>query len=322
MNMAVTDVMDSVGASWPDAHVNADAMARLAAGMHEFAGVENLGAPFCMTVEAEALGAEVCLGTKETEPRVTTYAMDDLRELDRLGSMNPARGRAATVAEATRLMSTSYPVVPTIADLTGPISLATSLVEPLQFYRAMRREPAAAHALLEVATEAAIVFGDALVDAGAVAACIADPSATGELIGGRLFTQFALPYVNQIVTHFAARDIPSIVHICGNIRTLGEALPRIAAPVISIDSVVGLNVLRRLAPSHLTMGNVSTYLLEYGKPGTLAKVAASKTAAGVDILAPACGIGARTPLRNIRALADAVAGNNESEARRSYVASA
>jgi [methyl-Co(III) methanol-specific corrinoid protein]:coenzyme M methyltransferase len=305
--MAITDVMDAVGEAWPGAHADAGSMARLVAAMHDLAGIENLGAPFCMTVEAEALGATVDLGDKKTEPRVTGYVLEELGDLSALGVFDARSGRAAVTTQAVALLARDYPDVPIIASLTGPISLATSLIEPLAFYRALRRDPKAAHALLERSVDAAIAFGDALVDAGARVVCVADPSGTGELIGAKAFEEYALPYLNEITGHFSARGVPSIVHICGDVKALGGALHRVAAPAISIDSVVAMRTLRALAPAHATMGNISTYLLEYGKPESIAHVTRSRIGEGVDIIAPACGIGPRTPLANIRAIADTVA---------------
>ncbi len=307
MNMAVTEVMSSVGDSWPAAHSDPESMARLVLGMVDLAGVENLGAPFCMTIEAEGMGATVDLGSAETEPRVTEYAIAGLSAIDDLAAFDVRGDRAATAAEATRLLVAERPDLPMIACVTGPISLATSLVDPLIFYRAMRRDPSAAHALLELSADAAIAFGDALVGAGADTVCIADPSGTGEIIGAKAFREFALPYINRIVDHFAARDVHSIVHICGDVKALGGVLGEVSAPVISIDSNVSFRTLRALAPDHASMGNVSTYLLEYGKAETLRRVAVNRVLEGVDIIAPACGIGPRTPLANIRAVADVVA---------------
>lgn len=307
MNMAVTDVMDSVGESWPRAHTDAQSMARLVLGMAEAGGIENLGAPFCMTIEAEAMGAGVDLGDRQTEPRVVTYAIESLADIDRVRTFDAENSRAVAAAEATRMLVAERPDLPMIASVTGPISLATSLVEPLVFYRALRRDKAAAHALCELSAQAAMALGDELIDAGADTVCIADPSGTGELIGAKAFDEFSLPYINRIVEHFAARGVPSIVHICGRIEALGTALGRLAAPCISIDSNVSFKTIRTLAPEHLLMGNVSTYLLEYGKAETLRQVAIARVLEGVDVIAPACGIGPRTPVRNIRALADAVA---------------
>jgi [methyl-Co(III) methanol-specific corrinoid protein]:coenzyme M methyltransferase len=307
MNMAVTEVMSSVGESWPRAHTDPESMARLVLGMVDLAGVENLGAPFCMTIEAEGMGARVDLGSAETEPRVTDYAIVALADVDSLTPFDAVGGRAHATAAATRMLVAERPDLPMFACLTGPISLATSLVDPLLFFRAMRKDASAAHALLELSADAAIAFGDALVDAGADTVCIADPSGTGEIIGAKAFGEFALPYINRIVEHFAARDVLSVVHICGDVKALRGVLDRVTAPVISIDSNVSFRTLGALAPEHAHMGNVSTYLLEYGKAETLRQVAMNRVLEGVDIIAPACGIGPRTPLANIRALADVVA---------------
>jgi uroporphyrinogen-III decarboxylase len=46
-------------------------------------GIENLGLPFCMTVEAEALGAEVEMDSIYNEPRVVKYPLSRLKESKR-----------------------------------------------------------------------------------------------------------------------------------------------------------------------------------------------------------------------------------------------
>lgn len=313
MNMAVTEVMTCVGESWPRAHSDAESMARLVIGVADLAGVENLGAPFCMTVEAEGMGARVDLGTSETEPRIADYAIAGLGDVDQL-EFDASHDRAEVAVRATRMLVAERPDMPMIASLTGPVSLATSLVDPLVFYRGMLKDPSGAHALLDLAAQAAMAFGDALVSAGADTICIADPSSTGQLIGATGFEAFALPYINRIVEHFAARDVPAIVHICGDVKALDRMLEGVAAPAISIDSRVSFRTLRELAPSHATMGNISTYLLEYGTREALRTVAANRVADGVDIISPACGIGPRTPVSNIRAIAEAVTSTEYVEA--------
>ncbi|MDP2233698.1 MAG: uroporphyrinogen decarboxylase family protein, partial [Actinomycetota bacterium] len=100
---------------------------------------------------------------------------------------------------------------------------------------------------------------------------------------------------------------------CGDVKALGGVLDRVAARAISIDSNVSFRTLRGLAPTHTTMGNVSTYLLEYGDPDTLRQVASNCVREEVGIIAPACGIGPRTPVANIRAVAEVVVGTPLSE---------
>jgi [methyl-Co(III) methanol-specific corrinoid protein]:coenzyme M methyltransferase len=305
MNMAVVDAM-TLEAEWPAAHTSPEAMARLATTAQEVTGFENIGLPFCMTIEAEGLGAEVSLGTHETEPRVSAYAMEDLAETDRLTVFDPRGGRAAVTADAVRTVAGSASGLPVVVCLTGPISLATSLIEPLTFYRAIRRSPDEAHRLLEICTDALLAFGDVLVDAGADVLCIADPSATGELLGKAAFRDFAAPYIDDVTRHFAERGKPMIVHVCGDATCLGDALDQLAAPVVSVDSIVRLDLLREAAPAKALMGNLSTSLLEFGRDEKVAQAARVCARRGADIVAPACGIGARTPAANLRAAATAL----------------
>jgi MtaA/CmuA family methyltransferase len=306
MNMAVVDAMEAGGADWPQAHTGAATMARLAQAASRVTGIENFGLPFCMTVEAEGLGAEVYQGTRDTEPRVSSYVLDDLAQSDELSAFDPAAGRAAVVADAVRSLAAPRGELPIIVCLTGSVSLATSLIEPLTFYRALRRDATGAHRLLEICTGALLSFGDALADAGADAVCVADPSATGELLGARAFAAFAAPYLDELTRHFAARELPTIVHVCGDATVLAETLDKLAAPVVSVDSGVRLRSLRELAPRKVVMGNLSTYLLQYGRPATIAAAARASARRGAGIVAPACGIGARTPAANLRAAAESL----------------
>lgn len=306
MTMIVTEIMDEIGVFWPEAHVDSSEMAELTLAAHRLAGVENLGVPFCMTVEAEAMGAKVTLGTKENEPRVIEYAIDRLADVDKIGEVRPGEGRAKVCVDAIRILKERSPDIPVIANLTGPLSLATSLVDPLLFYRAVRRDKAAAHELAAICTVAAMGFGDAMLEAGADVVCVADPSATGEIIGRPVFEEFALPLVNELAGHFRERyQAPSIVHICGDVRTLGKALADIDAEIISVDSVVSVGQLKELAGDKVSMGNVSTHLLERSGPAEVLEAGKGRLRAGVDILAPACGISPRTPIANIRSLYEA-----------------
>ncbi len=306
MTMVVTEVMEAVGCFWPEAHLDPEKMAALTLGANRLAGIENLGIPFCMTVEAEAMGAPIDLGHKECEPRVTRYVMDKMEELDRLTFIDVTKGRAKTCVTAVRILKEQSKEVPIIASLTGPVSLATSLVDPLLYYRALRLNKEAVHNLNRLAVKNALAFGDALVEAGADAICIADPSATGDLIGRAAFDEFVLPCINMMTEHFRGRyGKPSIVHICGDAKRLGAVLQGLSAEAVSVDSVVGIPNLQSMVPGKVTMGNISTFALERGEPAKLAKMAQQCLRHGVDILAPACGISPKTPVKNILAVAEA-----------------
>ena len=161
---------------------------------------------------------------------------------------------------AARILKERAEEVPIIASLTGPVSLATSLVDPLLYYRALRLNKEAVHNLNRLAVENALIFGDALVEAGADAICIADPSATGDLIGRAAFQEF----VSSLHQHDDGAFPPPLrkAFHCAYLRgcqTLGAVLQGLSAEAVSVDSVVGIQHLRSMVPGKVTMGNISTY---------------------------------------------------------------
>ena len=70
MNSAIVDVMKNHGNVLPDGHRDSKIMADLALDVQADTGFENVGIPFCMTVEAEALGSDIDFGTLKCEPKI------------------------------------------------------------------------------------------------------------------------------------------------------------------------------------------------------------------------------------------------------------
>ncbi|MFR5556424.1 MAG: uroporphyrinogen decarboxylase family protein [Coprococcus sp.] len=63
---------DPHGCLWsymlPEVHTDAQMMADLALASYQHGCFENVGVPFCMTIEAEELGAKSYVGSKIFEP--------------------------------------------------------------------------------------------------------------------------------------------------------------------------------------------------------------------------------------------------------------
>lgn len=302
MNMVTEELMAAAGVCLPAAHTDAAQMAALAKAACENGCFENVGVPFCMTVEAESMGAGVDLGTTAIEPRVTGYAVGSVSEYGKLRTMDLERGRPRVVLDAIRLLKASLPEVPVIGNLTGPISTASSLVEPMVFYRELRKKNAEAHAFLDFVSGELLKFGLAQIQAGADCIAISDPSGTGEILGPRYFGEFAVPAINRLVSAFRERGVGTIVHICGQMSPVYDQVSEIRSHALSFDAVVSMRQAREHLAGRVLMGNVSTYALEFGNPDQIGNLSESCLKNGADILAPACGLGMRTPLKNEQAM--------------------
>ncbi len=306
MTMASREVMVQTGCRWPAAHRDAEKMALLSIAMHKETGIENLGIPFCMTVEAEALGGEVEDGDEVTSPHIVEYPLSSVREWRNLKELNPYEdGRLPAVLACTGILSVNMPDIAVIGNLVGPLSLASSLIDAALLLKALRRDPGKVHGMLEFLTANSIKYGEALIKGGADLIVISDPSATGEIIGPRMFSEFALPYLNEMIARMHALGKPVIVHICGNISTVYDPLTLLACECISVDSMVHIRSVKDALPGKRLMGNICTRLLQEGPIGPIEKVSRNLLHAGIDILAPACGLSAKTPVRHIKAMADA-----------------
>ena len=305
MNMIVEDVMDITGAKWPEAHSDAKLMADLSSGAYINGGFENFGVPFCMTVEAESMGAEVYMGTKTNEPRVTKYPIDHASDWNKLNSIDINASRAKVVIDAIKILKGKNSDVPIVANLTGPVSLASSLMEPMVYYKELRKKPKEVHELMNFVTKNLIIFGKAQLEAGADILTISDPSSTGEILGPKMFREFALPYLNGIID--SLKDYcegGTIIHICGKLKSIYNELNELHSDAISFDAITSVTEVVMGVKNKVIMGNVSTFALENSSIENIKGIAENCIHSGCDILSPACGIGPRTSVDNIRSMVE------------------
>lgn len=302
MNMITTDLMDIAEVFWPNAHLNGEKMAQLASANYENGCFENYGVPFCMTVEAESLGAKVTLGTREYEPHVIEYAINSVDEYKKLKKINIQEGRAKVVLDAVKILKSKNDNVPIIGNITGPISIASSLMEPVDFYKELRRKNKKAHEFISFVTDEIINFARAQINAGADIIAISDPSGSGEILGPRDFEEFAVKYINKIIDSLQKEKIGTIVHICGQMRSVYKQVNMIKSNALSFDSVVSMKNARANLPNRILMGNVSTYTLEFGTPDKISALTNKCVKYGSNIISPACGLGTKSPLKNIQSI--------------------
>ncbi|MDR0842774.1 MAG: methylcobamide--CoM methyltransferase [Acidobacteriota bacterium] len=309
MNAAVVEVMRKTGHTLPAAHADSDRMADLAEDVRMQTGFENFGIPFCMTVEAELLGADIDLGTLECEPKIAkeNFPSVEAVELREVEAMVHS-GRINVVVEAARRIARDNPDTPVIASLTGPVSTAASIVDPITFYKELRRNPDAAARVLDYVSELLAAFAARLADAGVAAIAVADPSATGEILGPKMFEAYALRYNNLFADRVHALGLPFVLHICGDLRTVNPLLPQLRSDALSTDAMVSLPNIKREFPSITTMGNLSTFALEWDDEDKIRLMTRKLVDGGIDIISPACGLSTSTRLAAIKAMTDEVKG--------------
>ncbi|MGM0471927.1 MAG: uroporphyrinogen decarboxylase family protein [Bacillota bacterium] len=305
MNAAVTGVVAKLEANH---NLDQEAMVKAAKLVYQLTGFENYGVPFCMTVECEPLGIELDLGDQTVEPRVVEYNSNQIREIMDNYEIDPTQdGRMPTVLGAISELKNDQ--LPVIGNLTGHISTMTSIIDPLVIFRLLRKEPDLIADFAAYVTDYLIDYAQTMVEAGADLITISDPTATGEILGSKNFAQFALPYYQQLIKSLHHKDIPVIIHICGDVKMIVDELNLIGADAISFDSKVNMRAVSDQLETKV-MGNISTQLLQSGKEDKIVSITRNAIESGVDIIAPACGLSMATSLDNLQVMTDFVKGGN------------
>lgn len=307
MNAAVVEIMQQNAHTLPAAHLDDQLMAGLAADIRRNTGFENLGLPFCLTVEAEVLGSEVDFGTLTCEPKIARERFSSVsRVVYQDIDVIKKSGRINAIVQAGELLARKNPELPVIANLTGPISTAASIVDPMTFLKELRKDEKNAHRVIDYVSNFLIAYARLLIEGGVTMIAIGDPTATGEILGPKIFETYALRYLNKIADAVHTAGTPVIIHICGDIKPVKHLLPQLRSEALSTDALVNLRILKEEYPALITMGNLSTYLLQSGNTGAVAHRTRKLVRDGIDIIAPACGLSTSSPLENIQAMTGAV----------------
>ncbi|MCQ1535550.1 MtaA/CmuA family methyltransferase [Methanosarcina sp. KYL-1] len=299
----IVELMDEVGAPWPEAHSDAGLMAKLAIANHELSGLEAVRVPYCLTVLVEGMGCEINMGTKNRQPSVTGHPYPKDLEGASIPEDLLQRGRIPAVLEAIKIIRGKVgPDVPIIGGMEGPITVASDLASVKSFMKWSIKKPDLFEQVLDLATEATIKYANAMVEAGADVISVADPVASPDLMSPDSFKQYLQPRLQK----FSA-DVNSVtvLHICGNVNPVLDYMADCGFEGLSVEEKIGSvkKAKEVIGTRARLVGNISSPFTLL--PGPIEKIKTESKQAladGVDVLAPGCGIAPMTPLENIKAM--------------------
>lgn len=243
----------------------------------------------------------------DTGPIVNSLdiTLETRKDIDILPWPDPkTTGRLPAILEITRsLAEYARNRVPVAGLFEGPFTTTTRILEAERVMRMVLKQPALLQALLSRMTDFLIDFGQSLIENGAHAILMAEPSASASMISPKMFKRFVLPLIQKICTSLRA---PIVLHICGKTTILLESMNETSAAVLSLDQCMDLDEARRLAPGAVLGGLVDPIgSLLMGSPQNVVEdtLHCLKTA-GLErfILMSGCGAPPKTPLENMKAM--------------------
>ena len=299
-NSTVTyDQMEKVQTFWPQGHENGEAMAKQALAAYTVLGFDAVRVPFDQAFEAEALGCKMKPGGQEGIPGVDGPPPYKLEDIPILPDDFLSRCRIPELLRAVRILKSELgDEVPILAGIVGPLTLTASLLGITTFLKATIKMPDKIKPFLFIAEKAGTLLAKALIDAGADIIVNEDMMASPNLIRPQTYREYAQPYESK---QFQAISVPKILHICGNVESIGQWMGETGAEILSIDPKTSPKVVReKCGPNPILMGGVDTATtLPMGTTEAIRQQCKKSIRDGIQILAPGCAIAPSTPTANL-----------------------
>ena len=298
--------MEACGAFWPEANDDAETMAKLAEAGHTVIGFEAVRVPFDISAEAEFFGCGIKAGTKEQQPSVSSHSVKDMADVEKLKGFDINEGRVGVICDAVKILADKYgEELPIMASMLGPFSLAQHMNGDDWFMNIMT-QPDFATALMDLVTDFNVKYAEKLVDNGADTMVIIDPTASAMLIGDEYYKSFVVPAHKKIVEAMQARNVATVIHICGDTTMSLELMESSGAEGISVDQSVDIANAKSKVDKAVIIGNLDPVAtLWKGTPESVTEASEAAIAAGADLVAPGCGIVSKTPNECLQAMVEA-----------------
>ena len=201
-------------------HLSAAAMAEAARRMERSGWIR---LPFCNTLCSEGLGARPVLSLTGARVKVPPYAGTDQLPAD----FSPDFPRMAALLGALDSLTADGASV--AYSIEGPFTLLTTLLHTGKVFAALRRP--SGEELLELAERWISQYAGLVCSHGVKLLSFADPVATPDIIGDKLFTAVYVPCMKKVLRRIQAENPGIPLFICGKMTQslLDRRLCRTAA---------------------------------------------------------------------------------------------
>ena len=306
VSVITVELMEIAQVWFPDAHLNAEAMARLATLSYEVLGYDTVMPIASVIQEASALGCEVDWGAPDLMPTVKTHPFAQMQEFQIPEGWIEASA-VQVVLDALAILRKAYGErVVIVGKVMGPWTLSYHMMGVEDFLVSTLQEPAKAQRSLEILKSVTVDFAVAQMQAGADVICLAD-HATGGMVSPDMYRDFLLPIHQEIVTEIGC---PIVLHCCGDTTDRLRYFVETGVDCYHFESQVNVNDAVTIAAGEMTLiGNINNpEVLLAGARDQVAEACREAIEGGVQILSPECAVPLTTPTGNLQTLVEVAEG--------------
>lgn len=214
------ELLEKTGYQFPEAHTDIMAIVCLSREIKKQNDERVCRLPFCLTIEAEAMGADIRLDDMKNGPRVRDYVFTRIEELSEIPPINFQEGRIKTVLDAVAYLNSKTETV--ALNIEGPFTILSSLIEPKILYKAIRKKDQRVIRVFERIEENITAYALQGIEKGVKILSYADPVGAVEIIGPQIFKKHSGRVTCNILKKLTDRPHKAIIHLCGKTSTALE----------------------------------------------------------------------------------------------------
>ena len=303
-SVVTVEMMDLVDAPFPEAHLDAEMMARLAATSHEVLGMDTIMPVWHSQLESDALGGDTDWAEKDNWPSPSKFMIEEPEQVKMPANFRE-QPTMKTVTDAMKLIRKRYPDVAIVGKVYGPWSVGYQMVGIEPFLMDTILDPDKVRRYLDAFLPACIDSAQAQFEAGADAVMWADHT-TGDLCSPETYRDFLLEMHQEITQKIGG---PSVFHCCGKTIDRVHLFANAGWDCFHFESQVDAREARVAAGERMSLfGNLNNPTLLYqGTAEQVYETCWGLMDAGVDGLAPEGSVPLITKKEPLQAIAKAAA---------------
>ncbi len=168
--------------------------------------------PFCVTIEAEAFGAEVSLNSLYGVPAVARFRYERVEDIPELPEMDFSKGRVHEVLRAATILRDMGETV--ILNIEGPFTVLSQLVPSKQIYKGLYRQRDKLRELSAWITAQLVRYAKEAEEHGVNVLSYADPTVAADLISPKLYADLCGEISYEVLKAVEAATECVVLHLC------------------------------------------------------------------------------------------------------------
>lgn len=211
------EIIFNTNLEFPNLHTNCKDIAYISKKLKEYRSDSICKLPFCTTVEAESMGANINLGDEKNCPRIKSYAYNNLEELKNIKEIDLHNGRIKEVLDSIDILNKQGEIV--TLNICGPFTVMSLLIDLKYFYKGIKKNRDLVNNVMKIIEDNIVRYIVEGFKKGAKIISYSDPVGAIDIVGPSVYKNVLAETTINIIKRIEHELDDIVIHLCGKTST-------------------------------------------------------------------------------------------------------